>query len=290
MTVKEINSNVRHNLVVDNSRTDSTDNVSGFDALSDDDKGKVEKVLFLLDKFCVGDDFYHEITMLVEGLPKSYLVKQRRDQLNKMCHITSTPGEEHGAQLPFKDLLKNRIKKYTIAHPNVVRDNETIKVKISGDGANVTRSSNFILMSFAILQSTDDVLAAKGNHTIAVVKGKEDYDVLKHCFRDVFNDINDMLREKNLDLGEDTVNLEFFLGGDYKFILLMMGLSGATSNYACAWCKIHKDERWNMSYDLNHYNSPNLRRTLKEMNELAGKKTKHFCSVNIPLINIIWIM
>ena len=60
----------------------------------------------------------------------------------------------------------------------------------------MTRSSNFILMSFSIFQSTDDVLAAKGNHTIAVVKGKEDYDVLKHCFRDVFNDINDMLREK----------------------------------------------------------------------------------------------
>ncbi len=274
MTVKEIKSNIRHNLVVDN-----TDNVSGFDALLDDDKGKVEKVLFLLDKFCVGDAFYHEITMLVEGLPKSYLVKQRRDQLNKMCHISATPGEEHGAQLPFKQLLKNRIKEYTIAHPNVVRDNETIKVKISGDGANMTRSSNFILMSFAILQSTDDVFAAKGNHTIAVVKGKEDYDVLKHCFRDVFNDINDMLRE-------DTVNLEFFLGSNYKFILLMMGLSGATSNYACAWCKIHKDERWNMSYDLNHYNSPNLRRTLKEMNELAGKKTKNFCSVNIPLLNI----
>ena len=234
MTVKEIKSNIRHNLVVDNSGTGNTDNVSGFDALSDDDKGKVEKVLFLLDKFCVGDAFYHEITMLVEGLPKSYLVKQRRDQLNKMCHISTTPGEEHGAQLPFKELLKNRIKEYTIAQPNVVRDNETIKVKISGDGANMTRSSNFILMSFAILQSTDDVLAAKGNHTIAVVKGKEDYDVLKHCFRDVFNDINDMLREKKLDLGEDTVNLEFFLGGDYKFILLMMGLSGATSNYACA--------------------------------------------------------
>jgi hypothetical protein len=99
----------------------------------------------------MSDDFYHELTMLVDGLPKSYLVKQRRDQLNKMCHITTTPGEEHGAQLRFKELLKNRIKEYTIAHLNVVKDNETIKVKISGDGANMTRSSNFILMSFAIL-------------------------------------------------------------------------------------------------------------------------------------------
>jgi hypothetical protein len=68
-----------------------------------------------------------------------------------MCHITTTPGKEHGAQLRFKELLKNRIKEYTIAHPNVVKDNETIKVKISEDGAKMTRSSNFILTSFAIL-------------------------------------------------------------------------------------------------------------------------------------------
>ncbi|CAB3994404.1 Hypothetical predicted protein [Paramuricea clavata] len=37
MTVKEMNSNVRHNLVADNSGTGNTDNVSGFDAVSDDD-------------------------------------------------------------------------------------------------------------------------------------------------------------------------------------------------------------------------------------------------------------
>ena len=47
--------------------------------------------------------------------------------------------------------------------------------------------------------------------------------------------------EKKIDLGEKVVNLEFFLGGDYKFILLIMGLSGATTSHACAWCKIHKN-------------------------------------------------
>lgn len=49
-----------------------------------------------------------------------------------------------------------------------------------------------------------------------------------------------MVREKTLDVGGKVVNLEFFLGGDYKFILLIMGLSGATSNHACAWCKLIK--------------------------------------------------
>ena len=34
---------------------------SGFEALSIEDKSNVEKVLFLLDKFCVGDSFYHEL-------------------------------------------------------------------------------------------------------------------------------------------------------------------------------------------------------------------------------------
>ena len=30
--------------------------------------------------------------MVIDGLPKSHLVKQRRDQLNKICHVTPTPG------------------------------------------------------------------------------------------------------------------------------------------------------------------------------------------------------
>ena len=53
--------------------TSNTDS-SGFDALAENDKDKVEKVLFLLDKFCVGEAFYHEMNMLVDSLPKSYLI------------------------------------------------------------------------------------------------------------------------------------------------------------------------------------------------------------------------
>ena len=37
-------------------------NCHGFDALSDQNKSKVEMVLFLMDKLCVGDNFYHELT------------------------------------------------------------------------------------------------------------------------------------------------------------------------------------------------------------------------------------
>ena len=155
---------------------DAAVNAQGFDTLSEGERDKLEKVLFLLDKFYVGDSFYDELTMLVDGLPKSYLIKQKREQLNQICQITSTPGEEEGAHLSFLKLLKDRIRNYLTNHPNFMNDDKPLRVKISRDSAQMTRNSNFILLSFSLLQASEDVMAAKGNHTIAVVRGKEDYE------------------------------------------------------------------------------------------------------------------
>ena len=71
------------------------------------------------------------------------------------------------------------------SHPDDYED--TIQIKISGDGARMTGNSSFRLMSFALLDLGHDVMAAKGNHTIAVVKGKENYKTLQGSFGDVIN-------------------------------------------------------------------------------------------------------
>lgn len=107
-------------------------------------------------------------------------------------------------------------------------------------------------------------------------------------FEDVFRDINELVQKNKIDVDGKTVPLEFFLGGDYKFLLTILGLSGATSNYACAWCKVHKDSRWNMSYNVYHYSSPDLKRTLEEMHRLAkqSKAKQNYCCVNTPLLDI----
>ena len=81
-----------------------------YSKLSDDDKAKVEGILYLIDKFGVGDEFMHELSMVVDGLPKSYLFKQCRTDLNMGCIITSTPGRAPGAQYSFKQLLADRVK------------------------------------------------------------------------------------------------------------------------------------------------------------------------------------
>ena len=65
----------------------------------------------------------------------------------------------------------------------------------------------------------------------------------------------------------------------------MLGLGGATSHHACAWCKIHKDKRSDMSYDLDYYNSPPMQRNIAELKQMAKKKTGNFCKFE-PLLNI----
>ena len=84
-----------------------------FKDLSEEEKDKLKSVLFVLDKFCIGDAAYHELTMCSGGedLPRSFLIKQCKDDLNKLCHITRTPGVAPGAQLDFAAELESVLKK-----------------------------------------------------------------------------------------------------------------------------------------------------------------------------------
>lgn len=143
--------------------------------LSDDEKAKVERVLFLQDKFCAGDAFYHVLTMVVDGLPKSYLVKQRREQLSSIYHVPHTPGSTEGAQLMFIDLLWERMKDHLASHPD--DHGKPVKVKISGDGGRMTRDSSFTLLSFALLQAGDVLCQQKGITQSPLWRGKK---TIKH--------------------------------------------------------------------------------------------------------------
>ena len=112
-------------------------------------------------------------------------------------------------------------------------------------------------------------MSAKGNRTIAVVNGTEDFDTLKNSFGSIFTEINTLIAQGYLEIDGKHVETEIFLGGDYKFILMILGLKSATSNYACSWCKIHKSERWNMNFDVDYYNSM----PIKEMGPFKKLKT-----------------
>ena len=77
--------------------------------LTDNEQKNIQAMLFVLDKFCIGDSAHNELTMVCKssGLPRSYLIKQCKEELNKIVHITRTPGHARGAQADFLEELKS---------------------------------------------------------------------------------------------------------------------------------------------------------------------------------------
>ncbi|XP_078364150.1 uncharacterized protein LOC144648487 [Oculina patagonica] len=88
-----------------------TYNGTSFQNLSQEGQDTVRSLLYIMDKFCVGDAGYHEVSMVVDDVPRSYLIKQCRSDLNKIFHISKTPGKHAGAQMSFKEELRVQIKK-----------------------------------------------------------------------------------------------------------------------------------------------------------------------------------
>ena len=59
----------------------------------------------------------------------------------------------------------------------------------------MTQNASFILLSFSILKTGQEVMSAKWNGTIAVVNEKEEYSTLKESFGEIFSEINGMISE-----------------------------------------------------------------------------------------------
>ena len=136
-----------------------SDRASTFSTLPEEEKNRVEQILFFLDKFCVGDNLYHELSMMVDGLPRSYLVKQCRQDLNSMCHLEGLKGQFPGAKVSsVENLFADHISDYINKNPVFCAETDSIQIKISGDGAKMTNTSNFILLLFAILQTGESVM------------------------------------------------------------------------------------------------------------------------------------
>lgn len=155
LSVKETDTSAIHHLKVSEQPQEKSSNEgSKYKNLDEEAKTKIEQILLLLDKFCVSDAFSHELTMTVDGLPRSYLVKQCRDELNKMCHIDPLQGMYTGAKVSsVASVFEQHINDYLDQNSTFDATNDTIQIKINGDGARMTRHSNFILLSFSILQT-----------------------------------------------------------------------------------------------------------------------------------------
>ncbi len=72
----------------------------------------VQRVLYLLDRYGVSDHFYHELSMIVPSLPRSYKVKQTRGALSSEVELNKLPVPYHRCYRSLTDTIT--IKRGTI--------------------------------------------------------------------------------------------------------------------------------------------------------------------------------
>lgn len=55
-----------------------------------------------------------------------------------------------------------------------------------------------------------------GNHTFAVIRGAENYDLIEAGLKPVLKEINELIENKIIEVNGDIHELSIVLGGDYK--------------------------------------------------------------------------
>lgn len=115
-----------------------------------------------------------------------------------------------------------------------------VRLKYEGDGCPVSRQRSLCLLNVLLLDDEDSVFSAKGREILGCVTGHEAHSLWKICFGNIINKINTLKRVTVMGI---TVELDCYLGGDYKFLLQVCGLTAAYGNHACLYCYVHKDFR-----------------------------------------------
>ncbi|CAG2189964.1 unnamed protein product [Mytilus edulis] len=219
--------------------------------------------------------------MIHDDLPRSYLLIQCKNELNKMVEIERLPGNVPGAMINLNSEIEKLLERHTVKHSDV----NDIKIKFSGDGTKVSRISNFVIFSISNM-SINGSLSFQEQHTFAIVECSETYDNLKKCCKPIFDQFNSVLSKRKWHIGEKTLNVEYFVSADMKFIQLLLGLCGATGEYACPWCKVNKEGRSDLTRPWDYYHNPSIGRNIEDMLDSNFKKSygcKHMPLISLPV-------
>ena len=184
-------------------------------------KAKVRQLVQVCDTSMISDASYHEIAIYSS---RKHHLTACRDELDTTFQVLRSPGLMPG----FKSEL--------CRHINTLRSNgsevqDTLRIKVSGDGTRLSRVSNFVVMSYSLL--VVPTLSHIDQHVLAVVKRDENYTNLEKTLAPLFNEINDLNTTGRIEISDQTFDVELFIGCDMKFIQLLRGLGSSISNYAC---------------------------------------------------------
>jgi len=77
--------------------------------MNSDDAKRGRQNLYLLDRFNVSDEAYHELTMTSNNLPRLYKIKNLLAEFNLDIELSKTPGNSKGVSTSFVSRLEAEV-------------------------------------------------------------------------------------------------------------------------------------------------------------------------------------
>ena len=127
------------------------------------------------------------------------------------------------------------------------------------------------------------LIAEKGNYVLAIIKTKENFEGIKDSLKDLREE---MATLKTITYAGATFNVEFFLGGDWKFLATVCGIELSNQDIACNWCLCPRVLRHDVSQEwpLNDKDTK-VSRTIDSIKKDSIRR-KNNCQ-HVPLFEFI---
>ena len=225
----------------------------------------LKKTMYVKERFNLSNEAYHELSMVNKSLPRSYAMQKKKTEINSKSTIYQITGEITGVRQSVLGQL-NKVVTYLVKIDQSFKQHQNIRVKITGDGTSVSRSMHCIVIAFSIIRDSANPNSPGGNHTVAILNTLEDYNSLAGSLKEVTNEIKDI---KSITIEDITYTIEWFLGGDLKFLALCTGIGAANSKYACVWCKCPAEDRHDIKKNWSINEAEKGARTIDEIQKLS---------------------
>jgi len=102
---------------------------------------------------------------------------------------------------------------------------------VTGDGTNIRKHLHVANFGFILLEEADLAYSAAGNHCVAIIKEPEKDESLLLSFEDISKEVEALT---SIEVNSIPFEIEYFLGGDWKFLVTITGIDSATANYTNA--------------------------------------------------------
>ncbi|CAJ0823681.1 16913_t:CDS:10 [Entrophospora sp. SA101] len=135
----------------------------------------------------------------------------------------------NGVFRSISTLLKVLIPFWKSGEKPVITVGDTLHIKLGGDGRNVGRKKNHVLLTFCLLN-----------------EGKEKYETLATVCKIFDSQITSLKAHGIIDNDNIHWPVEFYFSGDWKFASIIMGLNAPNSTYFCLYCECNSKTRYNM--------------------------------------------